>query len=265
MMISSSPVTKTVEAAACTIDASEIEMTTALLLGATTTGATENTVTTDSGINAIRLGYGSTMKISLLLANEVIKVTSVTSATVFEATRGINGNAATMTDNSVISEVYAAIADNGVACTTNVNTDQTITVNSANAQTVEVFQLLRTPVPAGVSGTGVVTTAAVSNVASATDTAWTLANVTDIDVGDVGTVVCSTPAGRVEQVKLTTDNTTASVTRAVNGTTACETIVDTTDSNWYPWHDAAAGAVGQTGTSLQLMLWLVKTLTLSVS
>jgi hypothetical protein len=252
MMISSSPVTKTVEAAACTIDASEIEMTTALLLGATTTGATENTVTTDSGINAIRLGYGSTMKISLLLANEVIKVTSVTSATVFEATRGINGNAATMTDNSVISEVYAAIADNGVACTTNVNTDQTITVNSANAQTVEVFQLLRTPVPAGVSGTGVVTTAAVSNVASATDTAWTLANVTDIDVGDVGTVVCSTPAGRVEQVKLTTDNTTASVTRAVNGTTACETIVDTTDSNWYPWHDAAAGAVGANGNIITI-------------
>ena len=50
MMISSSPVTKTVEAAACTIDASEIEMTTALLYDAAVTGATEETQTIDNGL-----------------------------------------------------------------------------------------------------------------------------------------------------------------------------------------------------------------------
>ena len=100
--------------------------------------------------------------------------------------------------------------------------------------------------------TSAVTSAVASAVASATDTAWTFDAVTGLDVGDVGTVTCSTPAGRFEQVKLTTDNTTGSVTRAVNGSTACETIADAQAVNWYPWHATEAGAVGSNGTILTI-------------
>jgi hypothetical protein len=248
LLLSGAPDAKTANAAACTIDASEVAVANALLLSAETTGATEQTVTVDTGINARSLGFGSTMLAAKAGgASEVIKVESVTSATAMEVTRGVGGTAATIANDTPLTELYAAKADNGVVCNSTTGTNQVVTVNSDNAQTVEVFQLLRDPVPTGASGTGIITTAAVSNVASASDTGWTLANVTNIDVGDVGTVACTTPAGRVEQVKLTTDNTTASVTRAVNGSTACETIADTTNSVWYPWHDAAAGAVGANG------------------
>jgi len=233
-MISSSPGTKTVEAAACTIDASQILMNTALLYDAATTGATEETQAIDDGVDLIRIGYGTTYRATKAgaLANEVLKVISVTATGALEATRGINGNAGTIVDDTPISEVHAAIADNGVACSANARTDQTITVNSATSQTVEVFQVLRTPIPAGTTGDGIVEVSAASAVASATDTAWTFDAVTGLDVGDVGTVTCSTPSGRFEQVKLTTDSTTGSVTRAVNGSTACETIADAQAVNW---------------------------------
>jgi hypothetical protein len=252
MMISSSPVTKTVEAAACTIDATEVEMTTALLYDAAVTGATEETQTIDNGVELLRLGYGSTYSAKKTTANEVLRVISVTDTGNLEASRGINGNAATIADDTPISNVFAAIADNGVACTSNAGTDQTITVNSTNAQTVEVFQVLRTPIPTTTTGTGIVEVSAASDVASATDTAWTFDAVTGLDVGDVGTVTCTTPAGRFEQVTLTTDNTTGSVTRAVNGSTACETVADAAAVNWYPWHATEAGAVGANGTMLTI-------------
>jgi hypothetical protein len=248
MMISSSPGTKTVNAAACTIDATEVAVNNALLLSAATTGATEQTVTVDTGINARRLGFGSVIIASKSGGgSETIKVESITSATVMEVTRGISGVAATIADDSQLLGIHAAKADNGVECSTNTGTNQVITINSDNSQTVEVFQLLRDPVQVGVSGVGTVLTTNASAIASASDTSWTLADNTGIDVGDVGTVACTTPSGRFEQVKLTTDSTSASVTRAVNGSTACETIDNATATNWYPWHDAAAGAIGSNG------------------
>ena len=249
MLISTGPTTKVVEAAACTIDATENAKTnTQIDVAVASTTAT--TIATDAGIINYGLGFGSTFRLSevALGTSETLRVISVTDTNGLEATRAIAGTAVAHADDSWVTDLYAADPDNGVECAANAGTAQTVTVNSDNAQTVEVWVLERDTVPITTTGLGgLIETSAASNVASATDTAWTFDAVTGLDVGDVGTVTCSTPAGRFEQVTLTTDNTTGSVTRAVNGSTACETVADTAAVNWYSWHASEAGGIGANG------------------
>jgi hypothetical protein len=246
-----------VEAAACVIDITESDgLNTALVNGAIANTAVGNLTvdTTDAG--TLGLGFGSVVKLN---TPEFIRISSLTSTTVaVMSDRGVvnnhygytgvpNSAAANIADNATITEVKKMTADNGVDCAINQGSTQTVTITSATPQFAEVWDAVRTGIPHAATGIGDgdVLTTAVSNVASNTDTAWTLAAVTNIDVGDVGTIACTTPAGRYEQVELTTDNTTAVVKRAVNGSTACESIADTTNSIWYAWHDNAVfGAEG---------------------
>ncbi len=257
MLFGASPNTKVAEAAACVIDITESDgLNTVVVNGAIANTAAGNLTVDAVDARTAGLGYGSVIKLN---TPEFVRVSSVTSATVVVmATRGVVNNqygytgvanpaAANIADNATITEVKKMTADNGVDCAINHGSTQTVTITSATPQVAEVWDALRTAIPAGTSGTGVVTSPAVSDVASPTDTAWTLANVTSIDVGDVGTVACTTPAGRIEQVALAVDNTSATVVRGVNGSTACDTIADTTVSNWYPWHDDAI--FGEEGTN----------------
>ena len=257
MLISTGPTTKGVEAAACVIDITESDgLNTALVNGAIANTAVGNLTvdTTDAG--TLGLGFGSVVKLN---TPEFVRISSLTSTTVaVMSDRGVvnnhygytgvaNSAAANIANNATITEVKKMTADNGVDCAINQGSTQTVTITSATPQFAEVWDAVRTGIPHAATGIGDgdVLTTAVSNVASNTDTAWTLAAVTNIDVGDVGTIACTTPAGRYEQVELTTDNTTAVVKRAVNGSTACESIADTTNSIWYAWHDNAVfGAEG---------------------
>ena len=257
MLISTGPTTKGVEAAACVIDITESDgLNTALVNGAiaNTTVGNLTVDTTDAG--TLGLGFGSVVKLS---TPEFIRISSLTSTTVAVMShRGVVNNhygytgvanpaAANIPENGTITEVKKMTANNGVDCAINQGSTQTVTITSATPQFAEVWDAVRTGIPHAATGIGDgdVLTTAVSNVASNTDTAWTLASVANIDVGDVGTIACTTPSGRYEQVELTTDNTTAVVKRAVNGSTACETIADTTNSIWYAWHDNAVfGAEG---------------------
>jgi hypothetical protein len=259
MLISTGPTTKGVEAAACVIDITESDGLNTVLVNGGKADTAVGSLTVDTvDATTAGLGFGSVVKLN---TPEFVRVDSVTNATtVVIGARGVVNNqygytgvanpaAANIANNATITEVKKMAASNGVDCAINQGSTQTVTITSATPQIAEVWDGLRTAIPTGVSGTGVILTTAVSNVASNTDTAWTLASVVGIDVGDVGTIACTTPAGRYEQVELTTDNATAVVVRAVNGSTACETIVDTTDSVWYPWHDnAIIGAEGTNAT-----------------
>lgn len=260
MLISTGPTTKTVEAAACVIDITEADgLNTAISAAKADTVVGNWTVgTTDA--STLGLGFGSVVKIGT--TNEFVRVDSVTSSTVIViGARGVvndhygytgiaNPAAADILNTSTVTEVKKMAASNGVDCAINQGSTQTVTITSATPQIAQVWDGLRTPIPAATTLTGVVLTTLVTNVASNTDTAWTLGAVTDIDIGDVGTVACTTPAGRFEQVELTTDDVSAVVVRAVNGSTACETITGTVYSNWYPWHDN--GIIGAEGTNVNI-------------
>jgi len=249
MLISTGPTTKVVEAAACTIDATENAKTNTQI-DVAVADTTTTTIATDAGIINYGLGFGSTFRLSAVAlgSSETLRVISVTDTNGLLATRAIAGTALAHADDSWVTDLYAATPDNGVECAATAGTDQTVTVNSDNAQTVEVWVLERDAVPITTTALGgLVEVSAASAVASATDTGWTIAGLTDVDIGDVGTVTCSTPSGRFEQVTLTTDNATASVTRAVNGSTACETVITDAVINWYSWHDAATGGIGANG------------------
>ena len=251
MLLSGAPDAKTAEAAACTIDATEVSVATALLTDAAVADTTTTTIPIDNGVEVLGLGFGSVFNLQKAAVNETVRVTSVTNTGSLEATRGV-ANVANIGDDTPVKNVFRAITDNGVACSTNVNTEQTITVNSANAQTVEVFILERDPIPVTTTGTGLIENTTMSNVASATDTALTLASVASMDVGDVVTVTCSTPAGRFEQMKMTVDAANGTYVRAVNGSTACETIANGQAAVVYPWHDAAVAGIASNGVTPKL-------------
>ena len=249
MLISTGPTTQVVEAAACTIDATENEKSTTVT-DVVAASATEETVEVADDIRLMGFGFGSTFKISIAATgtSETLRVISVTSAGALEATRAIAGVAATHATASTVSEIYAATPDNGVECAATAGTDQTVTVNSNNAQTVEVWVLERDAVPITTTALGgLVQDTTVSDVVSATDTAMTLAALGNIATGDVVTLTCSTPSGRFEQVKMTNTSASAVVVRAVNGSTACETIAAGQAARAYSWHDAAAGGIGANG------------------
>jgi len=259
MLISTGPTTKTVEAAACVIDITEADGVNTAISTAKGDTAVGNWTVGTTNADTLGLGFGSVVKIGT--TNEFVRIDSVSSTTVIViGARGVvndhygytgiaNPAAANIVNTATVTEVKKMAASNGVDCAINQGSTQTVTITSDTPQIAQVWDGLRTPIPVATTLTGVVLTTLVTNVASNTDTAWTLGSVLNIDVGDVGTVACTTPSGRYEQVELTTDDVSAVVVRAVNGSTACETITGTVYSNWYPWHDnAIIGAEGTNAT-----------------
>ena len=260
LLLSGAPDAKTVNAAACTIDATEIDGLNTVVVGTTndTDGSLAVVVKT---VNAPTAGFGFGSLVDLktaLVLNETVRMSRVVDNTnIVLLERGVGSTVDTdITANDVLVNVKKHRAANGVDCLSTTGTDQTITVNSDAAQVVEVFQLLRDGVPQATTGvgTGALTPPNMSAVASATDTTVTLSAVNGgMAAGDVTTVTCTSPAGRFEQMELTTLGTANTddtvVKRAVNGSTACETIT-TAVSNWYLWHDDAV--IGGEGTMVTI-------------
>jgi hypothetical protein len=261
MMISSSPETKVVDAAACTIDATEIDGLNTVVVGTTNdTDASLAVVVKTVAATGAGMGFGSLIDLkTALVLNETVRLSSVTDATnIVLLERGVGSTIDTnITANDLLVNVKKHRAANGVDCSSTVDTSQTVTVNSDSAQVVEVWQLLRDPVPQATTGVGTGLNVAATNmsgVASATDTTVTLVDATTTKAaGDVATVQCTTPSTRYEQMQLVTVGTNNTddtvVKRAVNGSTACETIT-TAASNWYIWHDSAT--LGANGTMVTI-------------
>jgi hypothetical protein len=209
LMFSATPQTKTVEAAACTVDLSETTgAVTTLVAGALTT---ETTLTVD-GTSAITNGVGhySTVQawagtsLATGIAPEQMVVTNA-HATGMTVTRGANGTLiAGVADNAAVIINYPT-ADNGADCTATAGTDLTVTLTSAYPDYNAKVWIEDSKAQTAGAVNGAVSTATETTVTYDAGT---------IDAGD--TIVIGT-----EDLFVVSDTgTVATVIRGYNGTTA---------------------------------------------